>query len=135
MVPCAERVVFSSSGSEAVQVAFRLARAFTGKQKVIRFEGHYHGWLDNALIGYRPAGTSADGVVNWPTEGMSLTAADETIVLQWNDLHEVEAALQSRGDEIAAIITEPILSNCYCLAPVADYLQDCERLRVATGWS
>ena len=58
MLPCAELVQFTSSGSEAVQIAFRLARAFTGRNRILKFEGHYHGWLDGALISYKPAGAA-----------------------------------------------------------------------------
>src|SRR6266481_5336338 len=54
MVPCAQRVAFTSSGSEAVQLAQRLARAFTGRNLILKFEGHYHGWMDSALISYHP---------------------------------------------------------------------------------
>lgn len=55
LVPCAERVAFTSSGSEAVQLALRLARAFTGRNLILKFEGHYHGWLDSVLISHHPA--------------------------------------------------------------------------------
>ena len=55
LVPCAERVAFTSSGSEAVQLAMRLARAFTGRNLILKFEGHYHGWMDSALLSHHPA--------------------------------------------------------------------------------
>ena len=55
LVPCAERVAFTSSGSEAVQLALRLSRAFTGRMLVVKFEGHYHGWMDSALLSYHPS--------------------------------------------------------------------------------
>jgi glutamate-1-semialdehyde 2,1-aminomutase len=123
IVPCAERVIFSNTGTEAVQAAFRLARAHTGRQKIIRFEGHYHGWMDNVLTGYRPP--IEDGTLlseKPPTEGMSETAVAETIVLPWNDLDAVEIALKTRGDEVAALIMEPILCNSGCLMPSTNYL-------------
>lgn len=131
MVPCADCVVFNNTGSEAVQVAFRLARAFTGKRRIIRFEGHYHGWLDNVLIGYRPG---VDGEKRqWPTQGMNRSAVDETIVLPWNDLPAVETALQNHGSEVAAIITEPILCNCHCLLPLRGYLEGLRSLATRYG--
>ena len=131
MVPCADCVVFNNTGSEAVQVAFRLARAFTGKRRIIRFEGHYHGWLDNVLIGYRP---SFDGEKpQWPTQGMNRSAVDETIVLPWNDLRAVEKALQNHAAEVAAIITEPILCNCHCLLPLPGYLEGLRTLATHYG--
>jgi glutamate-1-semialdehyde 2,1-aminomutase len=134
MVPCAERVVFNNTGSEAVQIAFRLARAFTGRHKIIRFEGHYHGWLDNVLIGYRPGFDSrGDRQETWPSEGMSRNAPDETLVLQWNNLHAVERVLQDQGREIAAIITEPILCNSHCLLPAPGYLEGLRNLATRFG--
>jgi len=122
MVPCAELVAFSSTGSEVVQMALRVARAFTGRRKFIRFEGHYHGWHDNVLAGSRPQ--RVDGKWENPlyTEGANAAAADEVIALSWNDLSALEATLEARRGEIAAIITEPILCNCSCLMPSAGYL-------------
>ena len=96
------------------------------------FEGHYHGWLDNVLIGYRPS-VAADKSKAWPTQGMNRSAVDETIVLQWNDLQAVEEALESHGDEIAAIITEPILCNCHCLLPLPGYLEGLRTLATRYG--
>jgi len=123
IVPCAERVIFSNTGTEAVQAAFRLARAYTGRQKIVRFEGHYHGWMDNVLTGYRPR--ISNGTVDLetrPTEGISETAITETIVLPWNDLDVVETLLQAHSHEIAALIMEPILCNSGCLLPSTNYL-------------
>src|SRR5260370_25629626 len=65
LVPCAQRVAFTSSGSEAVQLAQRLARAFTGRNLILKFEGHYHGWMDSALVIYHP-GASAVGPLETP---------------------------------------------------------------------
>jgi len=118
MVPCAELVVFNSSGSEAVQVALRLARAFTRRQKIIRFEGHYHGWMDNMLIGSRGQSHGDD-----LSEGIAERASDEVYVAPWNDVEQVESILNQHGNQVAAIIMEPILCNCSCLMPRAGYLQ------------
>jgi glutamate-1-semialdehyde 2,1-aminomutase len=119
LVPSAERVVFSNTGTEAVQVALRLARSFAGRRKIIRFEGHYHGWMDNILPGYRPAANSP--LAKAGTNGAR--AVGETLILPWNDLRAVEAALQAQGEEVAALITEPILCNTHCLMPSPGYLQ------------
>lgn len=133
MVPCAELVAFSSTGSEVVQMALRVARAFTGRRKFIRFEGHYHGWHDNVLAGSRPQ--RVDGKwENLPyTEGANTAAADEVIALSWNDLPALEATLDARHKEIAAIITEPILCNCSCLMPSAGYLAGVRELATRYG--
>ena len=133
MVPCAELVAFSSTGSEVVQMALRVARAFTGRLKFIRFEGHYHGWHDNVLAGSRPQ--RVDG--NWQnlpyTEGANPAAAAEVIALSWNDLPGLEAILRARGNEIAAIITEPILCNCSCLMPAPGFLAGVRELATRHG--
>jgi len=134
MVPCAELVAFSNSGTEAVQIAIRLARAFTSRKKVIRFEGHFHGWMDNMLSGYRPT-IGPDGRMSLkpPTGGFRSEAWDEVYVLPWNDLDAVRSILERHGDEIAAIITEPIVCNCSCLMPSPGYLEGLREL--ATHYS
>jgi glutamate-1-semialdehyde 2,1-aminomutase len=131
LVPCAAQVVFSNTGSEAVQIAIRLARAHTGRQKIIRFEGHYHGWLDNALVGYRPAVSPSSR--SMPTEGMNRGVLEEMIVLPWNDLAAVEAVLEREGAQVAAAITEPILCNSGCLMPLPGYLEGLRNLTTKYG--
>jgi glutamate-1-semialdehyde 2,1-aminomutase len=126
MVPCADRIAFSNTGTEAVQIALRLARAFTGKRKIIRFEGHYHGWLDDVLVGYRPA--PRPNRDSNQIESLSKTSRDEMLVLEWNNLEQVESVLEARHEEIAGIITEPILCNCNCLMPEQNYLVGLRRL-------
>ncbi len=96
LIPCAGQVVFSNTGTEAVQVAFRIARAFTGRRRVVRFEGHYHGWLE---------------------------PPPEDLILPWNDVGAVEGAFAEHGSEIAAVITEPILCNGGCILPAPRYLE------------
>ena len=133
-VPCAELVTFSSTGSEAVQVALRLARAFTGRRKILKFEGHYHGWLDNVLISYHPKQPSQETYEPALTsEGQSRSVLKEICILPWNDLHKLEAALQEHHREIAAIITEPILCNSSCLMPSSDYLEGMRDLAIRYG--
>lgn len=118
LVPSAERVCFSSSGTEAVLVALRLARAFTGRQKIVRFAGHYHGWSD-AILAAADGGTAAGAV----TQGQSAAALHDLIVLQWNDLAGIEQLLAESGQEIAAVVCEPIACNSGCLWPRPGYLQ------------
>jgi len=129
LVPSAERVIFSNTGTEAVQVALRIARSFTGRRKIIRFEGHYHGWMENILPGYRPSSTSP-----LPTNSANgARAVGETLILPWNDLPAVETALQAQGREVAALITEPILCNTHCLMPEPGYLQGLRELTKKYG--
>ena len=107
---------FCLDGSEAVQTAFRVARAKTGKQKFLRFEGHYHGWLDNVAWGISTPSVDALGskenpnVFPW-SAGLPEHSKDEFIILPWNDLDLVKKTLVDHHQEIAAIITEPIMCN------------------------
>jgi glutamate-1-semialdehyde 2,1-aminomutase len=118
MIPCAELVRFSNSGSEAVHIALRVARAFTGKKKVIKFEGHYHGWFDNILIGVHRSDNS-----QLESRGQTDSVFGEVIVLPWNDLDAIERTLRKMAGEIAAIIMEPIMCNTGCILPEEGYLE------------
>ena len=109
IVPCAEMVRFANTGSEAVQLAFRIARGATGHDVVIKFEGHYHGWLDSVFVGLpgRPnVAPGGDQRLRTSSAGQDPAAIEHTEVLPWNDLDAVEARL-ARGD-VAAVMTEPL---------------------------
>ena len=114
----AEMVRFGMTGTECVQAALRLARAATGRQRFVRFEGHYHGWLDNVLAAYdeelRPVPATA---------GQVEAQMDESVVLPWNDPEALERYLDDHGHEIAAIITEPFMCNNGAVQPRPGYLQ------------
>jgi glutamate-1-semialdehyde 2,1-aminomutase len=132
LIPCAELVRFSLSGSEAVHAALRLARAATGRPKFLRFEGHYHGWLDNVAVGI--GGTESQlgerkhpHAVRW-SAGLPAHIEDESLVLPWNDLDLVERALAAHHAEIAAVITEPVMCNSGCIPPVPGFLQGLREL-------
>jgi glutamate-1-semialdehyde 2,1-aminomutase len=125
LVPCAERVRFGSSGTEVIQAALRLARAATGRQRILKFEGHYHGWLDNVLWSVAPA-EDVSGPAEKPlkvagTLGQVPSSADQLDVLGWNDLRAVEDHL-ARGD-VAAVIMEPAMCNISAIPPRAGYLE------------
>ncbi len=127
LIPCAELIRFSNSGSESVQAALRLARGFTGRKKYVKFEGQYHGWFDNVLISQHPSLETA-GDFESPhsvleTSGQSTNVLDEIIVLPWNDLDVVEKTFEKYGDDIAGIITEPIMCNNGCIEALPGYLQ------------
>lgn len=119
----AEMVRFGLSGTEMVQAAIRLARAHTGRRRIIRFEGHYHGWLDNILMAYH------DGEWGTATAGQSDDDLAYQIVLPWNDEDAVRTAFERHGDEIAAVITEPMMINTGAIQPRPGYL---ESLRATT---
>lgn len=128
MIPSAEMMRFCLDGSEAVQTAFRVARAKTGRPKFLRFEGHYHGWMDNVCWGISTPSVEALGdrenpnVFPW-TAGLPENTKDDFIVLPWNDLPLVKKTLADRASEIAAVITEPIMCNSGCIVPADGFLQ------------
>jgi glutamate-1-semialdehyde 2,1-aminomutase len=128
LLPCAERLRFSLSGSEAVHAALRLARAATGRPKFLRFEGHYHGWLDNVAVGISATSEEQLGSrehpnpVRW-SAGLPAHIEDESVVLPWNDLNLVARTLATCRDEIAAVLTEPIMCNSGCIPPQPGFLE------------
>jgi glutamate-1-semialdehyde 2,1-aminomutase len=127
LIPCAELVRYCNSGSEAVHAALRLAKAFTGREKVIKFEGHYHGWFDNILISVHPP-LGLVGSRNSPqpilgTKGQSSNLIDNIIVLPWNDLDLFKGVMEVHGHECAAVIMEPIMCNTGCILPKEGYLE------------
>jgi len=127
LVPCAERVAFTSSGSEAVQLALRLARAFTGRNLILKFEGHYHGWMDSALVSYHSSrekiGSLEKPNVVLGSAGQVANAADNVIVAPWNRPEILEEVFARHGRQIAAAIMEPVLCNSGCLMPLDGYLR------------
>jgi glutamate-1-semialdehyde 2,1-aminomutase len=127
IVPCAERVAFTSSGSEAVQLAQRLARAHTKRNLILKFEGHYHGWMDSALVSYHPAAGEV-GPLETPhaipgSAGQVPNTILNTAVAVWNRLDLLEHTLKAKGDRVAAVFMEPVLCNSGCLLPSSGYLE------------
>ncbi len=128
LIPSAELMRFCLDGSEAVQTAFRVARAKTGRKKFLRFEGHYHGWLDNVAYGISTPNVDALGDRETPvafpwTAGLPDSSAADFMMLPWNDIELVERLVKERHGEIAAIITEPVMCNNGCIQPKDGYLQ------------
>ncbi len=128
MVPTAEAVRFTNSGSEATMLALRLARAHTGRTKFLKFEGHYHGWYDPCCLNghSHPAeqlGPKEDPARLPDSEGIPASVFEEVILAPWNDLETLERILRRHGRELAAIITEPIMANMGCILPRDGYLQ------------
>lgn len=137
LVPSADLIRLGSSGSEVIQAAFRLARQATGRSKVVKFEGHYHGWFDNVLISVAPpldqAGPREHPNAVPGSKGSSQAALEEVIVLPWNDPEVLEQTLRERADEIAAVITEPVMCNVGCILPQPGYLQKIRELCTELG--
>ncbi|MSP82924.1 MAG: aspartate aminotransferase family protein [Alphaproteobacteria bacterium] len=137
LVPSADLVRLSISGSEAVHGALRLARGFTGRTKYVKFEGQYHGWLDNVFISTKP-GLNEAGARESPepvlmSRGQPPRVKDEVIVLPWNDLDVLAKALARHGPEIAAVMTEPVMCNCGVIPPQPGYLEGMRQLCDETG--
>lgn len=132
MVPGAEKVRFNTVGSEAVHGALRLARGFTGRSKVVKFEGNYHGWLDPVLYSVHPdlalAGSSSSPAAVAGSAGLPPDGARDLIVLPYNDLAAVRKCFDSCGDDIAAVICEPLLCNTGVISPVPGYLEGLREL-------
>lgn len=126
LLPGAEVVRFATSGTEAVLMAMRLARAFTGRSKILKFEGHYHGWTDQAYISARPslneAGPADAPVPVAGSPGMPPSVLDDVVVAGWNDLAAVAAAFDRHPGEIAAVIMEPVMVNGGAALPGEGYL-------------
>jgi glutamate-1-semialdehyde 2,1-aminomutase len=132
IVPSAELCRFGLSGSEMVQAAMRLARAATGRNLILRFEGHYHGWFDNVLISVAPsldkAGPREHPNVLPGTAGQTASALQDFVVLPFNDLALVEDLFARQGENIACIMLEPMMCNTGAIQPKSGFLQGLRRL-------
>jgi glutamate-1-semialdehyde 2,1-aminomutase len=122
-----EMVRLGSTGTEMVQAALRLARAVSGRRRFIRFEGHYHGWLDNVLIAPQP-GAASPG-----SEGQLPEALADSVVLPWNDLDAVADALGRDGEDVCAVLMEPMMLNAGAIAPRPGYLEGVKDLCRQSG--
>ena len=137
LVPCAELVRFNTVGSEAVLGAWRIARGATGRQRILKFEGHYHGWLDAALWSLHPA-VSAAGPAEQPvpvpgTGGQQLSSGGDLLIAPWNDIDAFRTLIADHGAEIAAVVMEPVLCNTGCIEPDREFLAEVMTLTRAAG--
>jgi len=137
LLPSAELVRFASSGTEAVQLALRIARAFTGRHKIVKFEGHYHGWLDSVYVSVRPP-TKVAGPADAPaavleSRGQADSVLGDVIVLGWNDASFLTDAFERHANEIAGVLMEPVMVNGGVAEPRPGYLEAARRLCDAHG--
>jgi glutamate-1-semialdehyde 2,1-aminomutase len=123
-VPSGELCVFSNTGSEAVHAAVRIARAATARRRVIKFRGHYHGWFDSIHVA---VSANLDGP---GTEGQDPDAAASVTICDWDDLPALEMCV---GEDVAAIIMEPVAVNGGCFLPSAGYLEGVRSLATRIG--
>jgi len=132
VIPSAERVLLTNSGSEATYAALRLARAVTGRNKIIKFQGTYHGWHDAVLMNVISAPDKI-GRHDPLSLGMLPDTIEQTIILPFNDVEAVSEMIQQRGEEIAAIIVEVIPHNIGCVLPRPEFLTALRELATRHG--
>jgi glutamate-1-semialdehyde 2,1-aminomutase len=136
-VPSIEQVRLCNTGTEAVIYALRLARTFTSRQKIIRFEGMYHGFGDGVYWSKHPrleeAGPDERPVPVPQGPGVPEAIAQQLIILPWNDPAALRAAIEREGDEIAAVLTEPVMCNTGCILPIPGYLETMRELTASRG--
>ncbi|MDP1694879.1 MAG: aspartate aminotransferase family protein [Candidatus Woesearchaeota archaeon] len=128
MIPCAEKVRFANSGTEATMATVRVARGYTKKDKIVKFAGHYHGTNDYLLYSTEPP-------FGWPTSrplasslGIPHLLKDLIIIEEWNNFESIEQTLRKHHKEIAAIICEPVMGNATVIPPLPGYLRHLREL-------
>lgn len=136
-VPCAERVRFCTSGTEAVQAGLRLARAATGRDLIVRFTGHYHGWMDSIYVGPSPDSTpgslSDDFAAAALSKGQPRSILADVVILPWNDVDALRSVFAARGEQIATVLMEPILCNAGVVYADSAFLREASDLCNAYG--
>ena len=120
IIPSIDLVRMVSSGTEATMSAIRLARGFTGRDMIVKFEGCYHGHSDSLLV---KAGSGALTLGEPSSPGVPASLAELTMTLDYNDIEQVREAFKQSGDKIACIIVEPVAGNMNCIPPVPGFLQ------------
>ena len=133
LLPHVEKLRFANTGTEAAMAAIRLARGHTGRRKIIKFEGHYHGWWDAVLINSNPQPITSLGHPNSPiripdSSGMTEESWMDTIVVPWNDVDALERAMALHGRDAACVVTEGVMSNMGVIAPHPGYLNRMQEL-------
>lgn len=130
MVPSVELVRMVNSGTEATMSAIRVARGFTGRSLIIKFAGCYHGHVDSLLV---QAGSGALTLGSPSSPGVPPGCTAETMVLQYNDCEGLRNAFQQKGDQLAAVILEPVVGNMGCVIPSAEFLNELRALCTRYG--
>ena len=138
MIPMKDATVrFASSGTEIDQLLLRTMRGFTGRKKILKFEGHYHGWMDSVNWSVHPsiaeAGPEDSPVPVGESSGMDQATAEGLVICQWNDAKLLEKAFKKHGSEIAGVIMEPILANTNCILPNSEFLDAVQKLCKENG--
>jgi len=130
LIPGIESIRMVNSGTEATMSAIRLARGYTGRDKIIKFEGCYHGHADSLLV-KAGSGALTLGVPSSP--GIPLSLAEHTITLSYNDIEEVQNVMRDMGEQVACIIVEPVAGNMNCVPPIPGFLETLRECCTANG--
>ena len=133
MLPHVDKVRFANTGTEACMTAVRMARGITGKRKVLKFEGHYHGWYDGLLVSTNPQPLTTLGHPNDPvripdSSGLTPGSIEDTLVCVWNDEEALERVLEAHGRDIACLVMEGVMSNMGVIPPKPGYLKRAQEL-------
>ena len=129
-VPSIEKVRLVSSGTEAAMSAVRLARGFTGREVIVKFAGNYHVHVDSLLVA---AGSSAATLGVPDSPGITKGTAQDTVVLEYNEPQQLEGLFATRGDQIAAVLLEPVVGNMGLVVPLREFLETARRLTAQHG--
>ncbi|WP_163540022.1 glutamate-1-semialdehyde 2,1-aminomutase [Gracilibacillus sp. YIM 98692] len=129
-IPSMDKVRFVNSGTEAVMTTIRVARAYTNREKIIKFAGCYHGHFDAVLV---QAGSGPSTLGNPDSAGVTQSTAKEVITVPFNDLDAFQEALDHWGDQVAAVLVEPIVGNFGIVEPKPGFLEEVNRLTHETG--
>ena len=136
-IPSVEQVRLCNTGTEAIIYALRLARTYTARNKIIRFEGMYHGFSDGVYWSKHPrleeAGPEERPIAVPQGPGMPAAAGEQLVILPWNDLGALRAAVDREGDKIAAVLTEAVMCNTGCILPEPGYLEAMREITAARG--
>ena len=133
MLPHVDKVRFANTGTEACMTGVRMARGITGKRKVLKFEGHYHGWYDGLLVSTIPQPVTTLGHPNDPvripdSSGLTPGSLEDTLVCVWNDADALERMLKTHGHEIACVVMEGAMSNMGVIPPNPGYLKQVQEM-------
>ncbi|MEE2825358.1 MAG: glutamate-1-semialdehyde 2,1-aminomutase [Planctomycetota bacterium] len=129
-VPSVEMVRLVNSGTEATMSAIRVARGFTGRDKIIKFSGNYHGHVDSLLVS---AGSAAATLSVPNSPGVTDGTTRDTLILNYNDTEQLQQAFSQQGDQIAAVILEPVCGNMGVVTPTPEFLTSLRELTTQTG--